>query len=405
MTASGPDFESFSPEARAGGAPLEAGDSPSDHHLELDLDDSELHCDLLIEPDPVQLERRGVTRQRKPSHQVSEKHLWQGNLFESGRLFKDSIVAKLYSIGHGDIAEKLGYCHSQKLRLTCNGCQKVVTVFNRCDQFYCPCCTPRLANERREAVEWWVKEVGQPKHVVLTKRNSMVLTDKEVEAIKKEWNRLRRSKFAKKKTFWWWDPEKELIKPIKHWKPPIGEARTITSQPWRGGFYSLEVTNEKRGWHLHIHALVDADYIDCRILSYMWNKVTKGEGYIVKVKDCRGKGYLQEVTKYAVKGSELAGWSPKDIVSFIEAFKGKRTFGVFGSLYGKRTQWAEFIAKMKDKRGRCACGCNEFTVRSQNEWEMATAMLMPEPMKGLPPPPAGCTVSTRQLILHLIPSA
>lgn len=289
----------------------------------------------------VQLEKRGLT-----------SHDYQGNLWTSQTVFKYSIAAKLRSLSLGERANELEACHSQITYARCKGCSKVRKFLNRCDRFYCPECQPRLSRERKESIEWWVKRVNQPKHVVLTIRNTDTLGNSDVKEIKSAFTRLRRTRFCRN---------------------------------WNGGFYSLECTNEGKGWHLHIHALVDARYIDCRELALEWNKATRGNGNIVKVKDCRNKSYLQEVTKYAVKGCDLAKWKPMDILSFINAFEGTRQFGVFGSLYGKRTEWKEWIQSIREKKSRCTCGCNDFTFHSEREWEVIQAVLIPV-VSVIPPP-------------------
>lgn len=193
----------------------------------------------------------------------------------------------------------------------------------------------------------------QPKHVVLTIRNTDTISKAHVQFIKKAFSKLRRTKFARN---------------------------------WSGGFYSLEVTNEGRGWHLHIHALVDARYIDARRLAEEWEKATKGAGYIVKVKDCRNRSYLQEVTKYAVKGNQLSEWSPDDILAFILAFEGVRQFGVFGSLYAKRTEWKEWLEQLQGAKGVCKCGCNSVRFFTEPAWEEHVAQLVPN-ARPIPPPP------------------
>jgi len=162
--------------------------------------------------------------------------------------------------------------------------------------------------------------------VVLTVKNVPDLTRSHVQQFKRWWDVLRRSKSARN---------------------------------WRGGFYSLEVTDGGRGWHLHLHALIDAEWIDKTGLCDAWNRTTNGMGGIVEAKDACGPSYLAEVGKYAVKGPQLAAWTPAQIQTFIVAFTGLRSFGVFGTLYGARTKFAEFIATLRDARPRCQCGgCN-----------------------------------------------
>ena len=156
---------------------------------------------------------------------------------------------------------------------------------------------------------------------------------------------------------------------------------------WRGGFYSVEVTNEGRGWHLHLHVLVDARWIDAAELARQWAVVTRGFGKIVKVKDCRRNDYLAEVTKYTVKGSELARWTPSQISEFIRAFNGVRTFGVFGSLYGKRTEFAEWLKSIRDHKPKCECGCDKLRFFSEAQWlEHDFLPTVDSPDRPAPPP-------------------
>jgi hypothetical protein len=179
-------------------------------------------------------------------------------------------------------------------------------------------------------------EVRQPKHVVLTVQNFPDLDFERVKWIKGCFTKLRRRIFAKN---------------------------------WEGGFWSLEVTNEGKGWHLHIHALIDAAWIDGRELSVEWSSVTSGMGYIVKVKDARNQEYLSEVSKYVVKGSQLATWSSDEIVQFVDSFSGQRTFGVFGSLYKKRTEFKEWLDSIMSQNSVCDCGCATFRYYSDDEME------------------------------------
>jgi hypothetical protein len=258
-----------------------------------------------------------------------------GELWKAATMHKFSVAAKLKEAGMRAYAEVLEDCHSRLIYAQCDSCRAVQVFRNRCDRFYCPECQPKLAKRRAASVAWWTVEVGQPKHVVLTVQNVMTLNHGHVDELKKWFTRLRHRKFCRN---------------------------------WRGGFYSVEVTNEGRGWHLHLHVLVDARWIDAGELARQWASVTRNFGKIVKVKDCRKADYLAEVTKYAVKGSELAGWTPGQIADFIRAFDGCRTFGVFGSLYGKRTEFAEWLKSIRDHKPKCDCGCQSLHFYSEAEW-------------------------------------
>ncbi len=321
--------------------------------------------------DRLQVQTRGAT-----------EHAHQRSLIKSNDIFAASVAAKLREFGRTDLSEPLEKCHTERTHKRCSGCQTVSTFYNRCDLFYCPRCQPRLARERAQSVEFWAKEVAQPKHVVLTIGNTMSLTKHHVKHILKSFVRLRRSVLAKKKTFWWTDNESGEVKRLRRWREDSLSHTCVTSHPWVGGFFRLEVTNEGKGWHLHVHALVDSRFIDARALSFMWHRASRQTGHIVKVKDARDRDYLKEVTKYAVKGSDLADWSAEDIASFVDAFEGFRTFGVFGSLYGKRSEWKEFLSELAEARQACPCGCNQYRLLSDDEleWEQCVAGSRPPPV-------------------------
>lgn len=300
--------------------------------LERDFPDSPRPEPEARNPVPLQLETTGVTSQITPPRQPE---FWARQTAH-----KFAVAAKLREAGEDELATDLEACHSRAIYATCRACNTTRRYLNRCDRFYCPECQPGLSRDRRRAVEWWAQRIDQPKHVVLTVRNIPRLTKRYVQTFKRCISRLRRRAFARN---------------------------------WQGGFYSLEVTNEGKGWHLHAHLLVDARYIDARLLSEQWCAVTGGDGHIVKVRDARARDYLAEVTKYAVKGNQLAAFSPAHILQFIRAFTGVRTFGVFGSLYGKRTEWREWIASIIDTAFRCACGCSDFWFRDEHEMQLAEA--------------------------------
>lgn len=288
----------------------------------------------------LKLERKGITSQN------TQTELWHRELH-----WAESIVSKLDTVDRPDLADKIRHCHTEKTIIECCGCHKRTIVFNRCDVGWCPICAPRLAFRRKERVGWWAALIKQPKHVVLTVKNFPRLTRQSVKLFKDCFSKLRRRQFASN---------------------------------WQGGFYSLEVTNEGEGWHLHLHALIDARWIDAGKLSQEWAKIVGQDFAIVKVKDCRAGDYLREVTKYAVKGSTLAGWTGEQIADFVRAFDGVRTFGVFGSLYGQQKQWREWLEESDRENRKCECGCDRFVVLSENEVEWREILSGSSPPRHMP---------------------
>ena len=179
-----------------------------------------------------------------------------------------------------DLAAKLEHCHTEYTFAVCGDCGRVAKFPNRCDCHYCPECQPRLSHDRKEAVEWWTTLVTEPKHVVLTVRNTPDLQPGHIDELRDYFSALRRTAFATKVTYWWiqnppattdstCEPPPPVIQQIKRYQDRTATGYCLKSSPWRGGFYSFECTNERRGWHLHIHALIDSDFISKQILAHV----------------------------------------------------------------------------------------------------------------------------------------
>lgn len=304
-----------------------------------------------FDPPAVKLDHRGTTEGKTAPPAGGKAQLHQQLMWSARTIHKNTVAAKLRSIGRITECEKLEKCHTFYTVAVCNSCGTYQKFPNRCDLFYCDECQPRRSSDRQKAVEWWANEIHQPKHVILTVKNVPELNRLHVLEFKKWFKKLRTSAFAKN---------------------------------WLGGFYCLEVTKENRGWHLHLHALINAGWIDAFQLSAHWEKITNGMGKIVKVRDARAKSYLHEVTKYVVKGAQLAAWTPEEIATFIDAFQRVQTFGVFGSLYGMRTEFAEWFKLVRKGHTVCSCGCEQF--RFMTEHDFLTLDLLPEREIALPPP-------------------
>lgn len=282
-----------------------------------------------IPAESLQLETRGITA-----------HFIQPGLFDKTLLHKESIVAKLLAIGATDLAEPLKHCHTEQSFLQCNACHKVKTFWNRCDNFYCPSCAPKLARDKTDSLTWWTNQVENPIHVVLTVRNT--------------------NRFAWTYVSWFKRKVKALI-------------RSKLARSWKGGLWSLEVTNEGKGWHLHAHLLVDAFFIPEGPLAIKWAKLVGQDFAIVRCKKVRGTDYRHEVAKYPFKPGQIAAWQPSEIAEFIYAMSGHRTFGVFGNLYGVRSKHKEWVDAVKLTRRTCECGCMKFRVYSDDEWSWKVA--------------------------------
>lgn len=243
--------------------------------------------------------------------------------FETAQRLAD----KLEQAGLSNYAQKIRECHTTWVALRCRNCGTRYAIPNHCDLRFCPHCQRRLSKQRQQELEWWIRLLDRPKHVVLTVRNTEILTKEYIQWVKKCFGRLRRRKLAKS---------------------------------WRSGIYAIEVTNESRGWHVHIHALIEAPWIDQRELAKTWAEIVGQDFAIVWVGAAKDAGVAKEVMKYTVKGNQLASWSPEEIRQYILATEGIRLFGRFGELNGEIARWKREVEEACDTGFKCVCGCSDF---------------------------------------------
>lgn len=275
------------------------------------------------EPTPRKLERSALSRQ------------FQGRLLDLELLAFETIGRKILPLS-SQVPKWRNFsrCHypDYDVLCTCKCCGHVRVFPLRCNLRWCPLCVPILSWRRQRKVELWAGMVRNPKHVVLTARNAETLTRDYVRTFGKRLGQLRRSK---------------LFRSVK------------------AGCQSLELTNEGRGWHLHAHLLLDVPFLPADELARKWAKLVGQNFAIVKVKDVSGStAYVRELTKYVAKGNAVASWSAEEIVTYIRAFDGVRTFRAFGNFMTPEVR--EFVANAMKKPYACeSCGSHELVTDSE----------------------------------------
>lgn len=253
--------------------------------------------------------------------------------FESSEIFKLSVEAKLQSLQEQIEADPKGTgwwenfqrCGRDTITIMCLECQRTKTAAYQCGLKWCPFCNWRISDRRRRELEKMTAGISGCKHVVLTQRNFAELTPAKIRESRANLLKIRRSKIFGKIS---------------------------------GGCASLEFTNEGRGWHMHWHLLVQSPFIPADELAITWGKLVGQEYAVVKVMDVTERSYVKEVCKYAVKGAELAGWKPQQILDFIFAIRSVRCFTVFGKFADVRRVAKMHIRLEKPPQLPCECGCS-----------------------------------------------
>lgn len=251
---------------------------------------------------------------------------------DNEEIWAEQIWQKTLGLIDHSISDSLAKCGKDECYRTCRECRDCKTFFYRCSLKFCPRCNWRIARKRSEIIKYWSLLVKQPKHVVLTSRNASLVSRDTLRMTMKAFGKLRRQ---------------------KEWR--------LAS----GGCVSMEVTNESRGWHVHLHVLVDSRWIDAPSLSTNWGKLVGQDFAIVKVQDCRERQYLNEVTKYVVKASQMAAWPAEEIAAFIGAIRGVKFFAPFGSLYKMQAQIKAELDALKPEAKPCECGACDFIFETE----------------------------------------
>lgn len=263
-----------------------------------------------------------------------EKEYLQRQLLPENDDFKATIEMKL--AGRWDSNQYWNFCRCgvEKLYRRCENCGTETEFLYRCSLKWCPRCQWWITEKRKRILQLWTCKVFQPKHLVLTQRNFPILTRARLREHTRALAKMRRSKCFKSV---------------------------------QGGCVTVEITNEERGWHVHSHWLIDVRWLDMEQVSTTWAKLV-GQGFsIVKIKDCRGKSYLQEVSKYVCDGSEIAKWAPELILEFVTAVRGRRFFFPFGSLFHAGPAIRAELRAGENHGATCECGCSNFVFKDETD--------------------------------------
>lgn len=283
-------------------------------------------------PRVVKLERTAVTLQRlaKIRRERALAALKQQEGFESAEIFKLSVEARLAPFALSDIwFRNFMRCGREDLWLMCAHCERTQQRKFACNNRWCPRCNWRVSERRRKFLEKLTAGMTNVKHVVLTQKNFPRLSHGIIQKSRSNLLKLRR--------------------------------RLIASRVF-GGCASLEFTNEDTGWHMHWHLLLHTRFICANCLAFEWGQLCQQSYAIVKVLAVDDRSYVQEVCKYAVKGSEIARWSGEQVKNFVEAQRKIRMFSVFGS-FAKVAALARAAVEAERVRPEpCECGCAQLIV-------------------------------------------
>lgn len=267
-----------------------------------------------------------------------------GEISESmrrAREMRSKLLNRLEAEGADDLVTTFRKC-GEIFGLTCTSCGKIHDAERRCCKKWCPVCVRRIATQRSLRFEGAVRRMQWPLFLTLTMRNVDDLSFDAVRALRRAFGKLRGRKL---------------------WKAHV-----------KAGVASIEVTNTGNGWHPHLHAIIDCEWLAwktpkpkprdsrerkaklCELaameLERAWAKILRQPTASVKVKRTTDSLVAKEVLKYSVKGSDLIE-SPDPIAPMIRCLEASRLMTTFGRLFGKAKELADETVKAPLA---CSCG-------------------------------------------------
>lgn len=226
------------------------------------------------------------------------------------------LETRLRREGRFDLADVLAKC-ATPITLKCMCCDRGFVTDQGCGKRWCPVCAPKITAKRYRRAARIVSRFQWPLSVTLTMRN-VEEGEACVELMKEAFRKFRRTDF-------WADRVK-------------------------GGIAGFEITHRGRGFHPHLHAVVDCKWLAVETpcpkktmsakqkaslctraqneLAEVWGAYVQGEKASVWVNRKLGNA-LVETLKYSIKPSDLLNVQclASDIIDEIDRGRMMTSFG------------------------------------------------------------------------------
>jgi len=178
---------------------------------------------------------------------------------------------------------------------------EVKVMSSACNDRWCPMCAAAKAAYAKESTQEYIESMTEPRFLTLTLRHNVESLSSQLEFLTDSFRRIRQRAY---------------------WK------RNVT-----GGIWFLQI---KRGsgdgcWHPHLHILIDGNYMEQHRLSELWELVTFGSPVIDIRRIHDPEATASYVARYTARPAKMADMPLADRIEVIEALKGKRLCGTFGT--------------------------------------------------------------------------
>lgn len=177
----------------------------------------------------------------------------------------------------------------------------------RCRHRLCPFCMKIRARETARRISRLVVGVNSPRLITLTLREDGEPLAARLDRLAASFRNLRRQ---------------------RRWKLLV-----------HGGVYCTEVTTgeERNGWHVHLHIIVDGEYFPQADLSSDW-EIATGDSPIVDIRAVTNREKAAYyVSKYVAKCTDLEEWTDEQICEYAVAMHRRRIVSTFGTAHNVKS--------------------------------------------------------------------
>lgn len=266
--------------------------------------------------------------------------------FEVALETRERLREKLELEDAEDLLENFGRC-GEPIPFVCQCCGQVDEFARRCNRKWCPVCVRALATRASLRYTGITEGFRSPLFVTLTEKNHEGTGFDFIRHMRQSFGRLRH---------------------LSWWKSRV-----------RGGVAGIEVTNTGKGWHPHLHMVIDCPWLSVTVprprhgcsdaewtsscrralteITEQWSLSLRARGgvFLKTASGTAGKhgdSIAKEIIKYSVKGSDLVDCK-EPIAPVLRMLDGTRLLTSFGSVYGK-------LKEFDAPKVPCACGtCGE----------------------------------------------
>jgi len=234
-------------------------------------------------------------------------------------LRKHAYAESFRRAGLDGVADKLKDCQEIQVLALCQNCGKGWWIIEKCRQRVCPLCSYEVSKERSKYILAITRKMKYPKLLTFTMPLWQDDPHDGIKYLREAWNKLRRTK---------------LMESV------------------RGGCYSIELKVKDEGYHIHMHALVDSDYLPYQKVFSEWRRILDIEHVEIDIRCAENQKAREYVAKYTAKA---AGYDTNEtaIVKWYLATKGERLFATFGAWYNAKLE--ELLPEEQVFVPKCIC--------------------------------------------------